>query len=164
MAEQDKEKDETTGRAAVAERRTRAAEQEQTDQPDQPTPPKPMEVVRVDGGIDTRDILGGNIAETVNIPVEAPARDRTRQMELMLRASRAAGTKKLRETLVSRPLEEWGLVGKGDELRGHYILVDLDSLEKVEVIDYWKIDEDRVFANAQQLPKLLMRDNALEQL
>jgi hypothetical protein len=135
------------------------------DQPaEQPAPPKPGEVVRTDGGITAnKDILGGGIKETINIPVETAPKDRTRMQQLMIRAAKAKGTQKL-APLVGRPLDEWGLVGKDDEVRGHFILVDLDTLDKVEVIDYWKIDQDRVFANAQQLPKLLVMGDGLKQL
>jgi hypothetical protein len=148
--------------AAVAERRENAP----AEQPDTPPPPKPGEVVKTDGGIDQRDIIGGGISHTLNTPVTAATKDRTRQQDIMVRASKAAGTRKL-AGVVGRPLEEWGLVSGGDRLVGHFILVDLDTLDKVEVgPDEWTIpaDEQKVYANAQQLPKLLVAGDGLKKL
>jgi hypothetical protein len=129
-----------------------------------PEPPKPGEVVRTDGGIDARsDILGGEIKETVNIPVTAPTKDRTRMQRLLIRAARAPGTAKL-SVVSGRPLDTWGIVGEGDEVVGHFILVDLDTLDKIEVIDRYKVEGDHVYANAQNLPKALVAGDGLKQL
>lgn len=161
MAERDRD-DEPRGRAAaIADRRENAP----AEQPETPPPPKPGEVVRTDGGMDTRDVVGGGIKETVNIPVTAAPRDRTRQQKLLIQAANAKGTRKL-AGIVGRPLEEWGLVGAGDRVIGHFVLVDLETLDKIEVTDEWRIPDDdkRVFANAQQLPKLLVQGEGLKQL
>jgi hypothetical protein len=144
---------------ATAERRSSTPD----EQTEIPTPPKPGEVVRNDGGIDTKDILGGGIKETVNVPVTAAAKDKTRQQKLIIRAAKAAGTKRL-AGVVGRPLDEWGLVGEGDKVVGHFILVDLDTLDKIEIIDEYTIEGDHVYANAQQLPKLLVQGEGLKQL
>lgn len=149
--------------AAIAERRAAAP----AEQPEAPPPPKPGEVVKTEGGIAAeRDILGGGIKHTLNTPVTGPVRDRTRMQDMMIRASRAAGTKKL-ANVVGRPIEEWGLVSGGDRLVGHFILVDLDTLDKIETgPDEWTIpdDEEKVYANAQQLPKLLVAGDGLKKL
>jgi hypothetical protein len=131
--------------------------------PATPEPPKPGEVVRTEGGMDTRDIVGGNIKETVNVPVTTAPKDRTRMQRLLIRASKAAGTAKL-ALVTGRPLDEWGLVGEGDRVVGHFVLVDLDTLEKIETIDEYTVEGDRVFANVQQIPKLIAFGDGLKQL
>ena len=50
---------------------------------------------------------------------------------------------------VQRNLLDWGLVGQGDVVVGHMILVDLDSGEKVRVMPGTRIEEDRLFANTR---------------
>jgi hypothetical protein len=115
------------------------------------------------GSIDERDVVGGNIKEQVNQPSSGTKRDSTRAERLLVRAAKAAGTQKV-AALVGRPITEWGLVGLGDELNGHYVLIDLDSLEKVEVIDRWVINDDRIFANSQQWPKPLVHGDTLERI
>lgn len=154
------DKDDKDARATAVAERKGIAENE----PHPPAPPKPGEVVRTDGGISAdKDILGGGIKETVNIPVTTPPKDRTRAQRLIIRAAKAAGTKKL-AGIVGRPIDEWGLVGEGDEVIGHFILVDLDTLEKIEVIDRWKVEGDHIYANAQQLPKALVAGEGLQEL
>jgi multidrug efflux pump subunit AcrA (membrane-fusion protein) len=139
--------------------RSRAAVAEEAP----PEPPKPGEIVRTDGGVDERtDILGGGIKETLNIPVTAAPKDRTRQQRLMIRAAKTKVVKALGP--IERPLAEWGLVGENDEVVGHFILVDLDTGDKVEVVDRLKIEGDKIYANAQQLNKALMKGEALKEL
>lgn len=115
------------------------------------------------GGIDERDVVGGNVSETINQPSDAGTRDRTRAQRVLFRAARAAGTAKV-GALVGRPLDEWGLFGQGDTVTGHYMLIDLDTLKKVEVTERMVIAEDRIFANAQQWPKALVHGDLLETL
>lgn len=164
MPDKEDTEERAPARAAVAERRVAAADRD-ADQPEKPPePPKPGEVVRTEGGISAdKDILGGGIKETLNIPVTAATKDRTREQRITLRAAKAAGTKAL-AGVVGRPLDEWGLVGEGDEVVGHFILVDLDTLDKIEVIDRYKIEGDHIYANGQQLPKALMNGEALKEL
>lgn len=148
----DKEPTPARGRAAVA------------DEPEKPPePPRPGEIVRTDGGLDERsDIIGGNIKETLNIPVTAPTKDYNRIRRLMIRAAKTKVVKALGP--IERPLAEWGLFGEGDEVVGHFILLDLDTGDKIEVVDRLKIEGDHIFANAQQLNKALMRGDALQEL
>jgi hypothetical protein len=131
--------------------------------PATPEPPKPGEVVRTEGGMDTRDIVGGNIKETVNVPVTAAPKDRLRMQRLLIRASKAAGTQKL-ALVTGRPLDEWGLLGEGDRVVGHFVLIDLDTLEKIEVKEEYTVEGDRVLANSQQIPKLIAFGDGLKQL
>lgn len=127
--------------------------------------PVPQTVQVLDGGpTGSFDVVGGNIAQTFNQPLDTLPRDRTRAARLMIRAAKAMVKHPELGPLIGRPIDEWGLVGEGDTVIGHYVLIDLDSLEKVEVIDRWQIHEDRVFANAQQWPKALVWGETLAEL
>lgn len=126
--------------------------------------PVPQTVERREGGLTgSFDVVGGNIAETVNQPLDTLPRGPNRTQDLLIRASQAKGTSRLLAA-GARPVDTWGLVGKGDTVTGHFVLVDLETLEKVEVIDRWQIDQDRIFANSQNLPKALMHGDGLEKL
>lgn len=126
--------------------------------------PEPGDVVKRKGGLTAEeDVVGGNVAESFSTPVTGAARDTNRARRLMLRAAKARGVQRV-GALVGRPLDEWGLVGEGDRVLGHYMLIDLDTLKKVEVIDEWVVEGDRIFANAQQWPKALVHGDTLEKL
>jgi hypothetical protein len=113
------------------------------------------------GGLASNDLMAGKIAQTINQPSAGAVKDTTRQARLMLRAAKAMSKHAGLATLLP-PADTWGLVGQGDELNGHYVLIDLESLEKVVVTERWVIDEDRIFANAQQWPKALMQGDTLQ--
>jgi hypothetical protein len=97
----------------------------------------------------------------VNQPTAGAAKDTTRQARLMLRAAKAMGKHGGLGALLGSA-DTWGLVGLGDELNGHFVLIDLDTLEKVVVGEHWVIDQDKVFANAQQWPKALVQGDTLQ--
>lgn len=125
--------------------------------------PTPQTVQRSDGGATGDfDVVGGNIAETLNQPLDAAPRDRDRASRILLRAAGAKGYQKIASMV--RPLDELGLVGQGDTVIGHHVLIDLDTLAKVEVTDRWQIGEDRIFCNSQQIPKALAHGDTLESL
>jgi len=155
---------------ATAERsdepRTTASKDEAPRDPRAAGVPTPQVVVREEGGATGDfDVVGGNIAETVNQPLDAAQRDRTRAARLMMRAAKAVGGWPAGlSAMIGRPADEWGLVGQGDTVTGHFVLIDLDSLEKVEVTERWQIDQDRVFANAQQWPKALVHGETLAEI
>ena len=113
------------------------------------------------GGLASNDLMAGKIAQTINQPSGGAQKDTTRAARLMIRAAKAMGKHAGLATLLPSA-DTWGLVGQGDELNGHYVLIDLDSLEKVVVTERWVIDEDRVFANAQQWPKALVQGDTLQ--
>lgn len=159
------ERDMTTPEAPVVEEARPLATKDEDRRNDRAFGvPVPQTVERREGGLTgTFDVVGGNIKETVNQPLDALPRDANRRQRLLLRAARAKGTQTV-AAIVGRPIDEWGLVGQGDTVIGHFVLIDLDTLEKVEVIDRWQIDQDRVFANSQQWPKALVHGDGLEQL
>jgi hypothetical protein len=114
------------------------------------------------GGLASNDLMAGEHS-TVNQPAPAAAKDTTRAARLMLRAAKAMAKHPGLGSLVGSA-DTWGLVGLGDEVVGHFVLIDLDTLEKVVVGDRWVIDEDKVFANAQQWPKALVQGDVLKQV
>lgn len=165
MAEnKDKSSTATTERSDTP--RTTATREEAPRDPRAAGVPTPQVVVREEGGATGDfDVVGGNISETVNQPLDAAPRDRTRAARLMMRAAKAVdGWPAGLSAMIGRPADEWGLVGQGDTVIGHYVLIDLDSLEKVEVTERWQIDEDRVFANSQQWPKALVWGETLAEI
>ncbi|MPZ68605.1 MAG: hypothetical protein GEU71_03655 [Actinobacteria bacterium] len=110
------------------------------------------------GGITlaTREIGGGAIAEEHRAPEpEAEADPRVVAME---RQRRAAASKVAREfgAVIGRPVTDWGLMGKGDRVRGHMILVDLESGKKERFLPGSRIEEDRLYANTRNFPVALV--------
>jgi hypothetical protein len=112
------------------------------------------------GGLAVNDLMAGEHT-TVNQPVAGAAKDTTRAARLMLRAAKAMAKHPGLGSLVGSA-DSWGLVGLGDTIDGHFVLIDLDTLEKVVVVEHWVIDEDRVFANAQNWPKALVQGDTLQ--
>jgi hypothetical protein len=114
------------------------------------------------GGLASNDIMAGD-HETVNQPVGGAPKDMTRAARLMLKAAKAMAKHPGLGALVGSA-DTWGLVGLGDELHGHFVLIDLDTLDKVVVGEHWVVDVDKVFANAQQWPKALMVGDTLKKV
>jgi len=107
------------------------------------------------------EVAGGNIKSVLEPPsiaesVRAPlSKDRAALLSPIGR--KIAG-------MVGRPVSEWGLLGEGDVVHGHMLLLDLQSGEKVRGLDGHKIGEGRLYANLRNLPEGLTTGDTIEQV
>jgi hypothetical protein len=109
----------------------------------------------------TGEMGGGFIAETL-----APRPAQSTQAQAQTRLERAAASQVVQKVghLVQRPLLDWGLVGQGDVVAGHMILIDLESGEKVRVLPNTRIEDDRILANSRNLPEFLINGDGLQRI
>lgn len=97
-------------------------------------------------------IGGGAPATELHAVAEIAPADDTRTV-LERRAARSALMQAwLTVAGIARPVAEWGLLGQGAEIAGHMGLVDVESLARVRAFPGAVIAEDRVFANARNIP------------
>jgi len=66
--------------------------------------------------------------------------------------------------LVARPPSEWGLIGPGDTIRGHMLLLDLNTGEKVRGMDGHRVAEGGLYANLRNLPEALSTGDIIERI
>ncbi len=85
------------------------------------------------------------------------ARRADRDFELQ---KKAASLKWARENagLIQRPLRDWGLLGKGDTVRGPMHLVDLRDGKQYQFPDGYVLDQDTVYANGRNFPTALLAE------
>jgi hypothetical protein len=107
------------------------------------------------------EVGGGNIAGTLDPPADA-----TRTIH-PLTAERAALLSPVARAIagyVQRPVSEWGVLGPGDIVKGHMLLLDLNTGEKVRGMDGHKIGEGKLYANLRNMPEALSTGDTIEQL
>jgi hypothetical protein len=109
-------------------------------------------------------IAGGAIREVLE-PEPDPKTPRRDLAALYSRAAASAVAQKA-GAAIGRPVSDWGLLTKGDEIPATMTLVDLDSGQKVETMGGNKtiLKDDRLFANARNFPQHLVEGDTLEQL
>jgi hypothetical protein len=66
--------------------------------------------------------------------------------------------------VVGRPISEWGLLGEGDVVKGHMLLLDLHTGEKVRGQDQHKIGEGKLYANLRNFPEGLTTGDTIEKI
>lgn len=107
------------------------------------------------------EIAGGNIAKVLASPIVAD------QVNTPMTKERAALLSPVGQKIagmVGRPISEWGLLGEGDTVKGHMLLLDLKTGEKVRGLDQHKIGEGKLYANLRNLPEALTTGDTLEQV
>ena len=108
-------------------------------------------------------IGGGNIArELLPPPPEQTPGDL--QMQWARRAMKSQHFGTLAGLSGGRSLSDWGLVGKGATVRGLFLGIDVDTLEKVLIHDGHRIEEDKVYANVRQFDTLATTGDALQEI
>lgn len=107
------------------------------------------------------EIAGGNIAKVLDPPPD------TSTLNAPLTKERAALLSPIGRKLaafIGRPPEMWGLLTAGDTVRGHMLLLDLNSGEKVRGMDGHRINEGQLFANLRNLPESLSAGDTIDKL
>lgn len=98
------------------------------------------------------EIAGGEITDELR-PVDA-ATEPNHALEVQRKAAKFEFFRTVM-AVSGRPITEMGLLGKGDTVRGHMILVNAKNGEKVRAQDGAKIEGDDVFFNARNMPESL---------
>lgn len=107
------------------------------------------------------EIAGGNIAKVLDPPPDLS------KANVPLVKERAAMLSPIGQKVaayIHRPTSEWGLLGPGDVVKGHMLLLDLNTGEKVRAMDGHKIGEGQLFANLRIFPEALSTGDTIEQI
>lgn len=107
------------------------------------------------------EVAGGNIAKVLDPPIDP------NRVNNPLTKERAALLSPIGQKLagfIGRPPAEWGLLGPGDELRGHMLLLDLNTGEKVRGNDGHRVNPGQLYANLRNLPESLSTGDTIEQI
>lgn len=107
------------------------------------------------------EIAGGNIAKVLDPP---PDLSKANVPLVKERAAMLSPIGQKVSAYIHRPPSEWGLLGPGDTVKGHMLLLDLNTGEKVRAMDGHKIGEGQLFANLRIFPEALSTGDTLEQL
>jgi hypothetical protein len=107
------------------------------------------------------EVAGGNIAKVLD-----PPPDTTSAVAPLTREQAAMQTKVYQQIagVVARPPEMWGILGPGDRVRGHMLLIDLNSGEKVRAMDGHQVGEGQLYANLRNLPESLSSGDTIERV
>jgi hypothetical protein len=107
------------------------------------------------------EFMGGNIKVTL----EPPPTNTLAQHPLTKEqaAMRSPVYQKL-AGFVARPLIDWGLIGPGETIRGHMLLLDLNTGQKVRAMDGHRVQEGQLYANCRQLPESLVVGDTIERV
>lgn len=107
------------------------------------------------------EVAGGNIKKTLDPPADTTA------LNLPLTKERAALLSPIGRAIapfVQRPVTEWGLIGPGETIRGHMLLLDLNTGEKVRGMDGHRVNEGQIYANLRNMPESLSTGDTIDQL
>lgn len=107
------------------------------------------------------ELHGGNIKAVLEPPPtdETAARPLTKERAAMLTPI----YQKL-APFVNRPPSEWGIIGPGERIRGHMLLLNLHTGEKTRAMDGHRVNEGELYANLRQLPESLATGDTIEQI
>lgn len=98
------------------------------------------------------EVAGGNIVKTLAPP--PPADSITRPMVKEQAAMRTKIGQQI-AGLIARPITEWGVIGPGDTVRGHMLLLDLNTGEKVRAMDGHRVNAGELYMNLRNVPEAL---------
>jgi hypothetical protein len=108
------------------------------------------------------EVAGGNIAKVLDPPPGAGG-----SMNAALTRERAALLSPVGRKLapyIQRPPAEWGIIGPGDQIRGHMLLLNLNSGEKHRAMDGHVVNDGELYLNLRNLPESLSTGNTIDQL
>jgi hypothetical protein len=107
------------------------------------------------------EFMGGNIQVTLEPPPAGTLAQHPLTKEQA--AMRSPVYQKL-AGFVARPLIDWGLIGPGETIRGHMLLLDLNTGQKVRAMDGHRVKEGELYANCRQLPESLVVGDTIERV
>jgi hypothetical protein len=107
------------------------------------------------------EIAGGNIAKVLDAPPGA-----SRLSGPLTKEQAALQTPIFQKLagIVARPPEMWGLIGPGETIRGHMMLLDLNTGEKVRGMDGHRVNEGELYANLRNLPEALSAGDTIDRV
>jgi hypothetical protein len=107
------------------------------------------------------EVAGGNIAKVLDPPPDQS------QLNTPLTRERAALLSPIGRKLagfIQRPVAEWGVLVPGDQIRGHMLLLNLNTGEKVRAMDGHVLNAGELYANLRNLPESLSTGDTIDQV
>src|SRR4030095_4652806 len=109
----------------------------------------------------TGEIAGGNISKLLAPPPPAPTVSQKMANE---QAAMKSDIGKQIAGLIARPVTEWGVLGPGDIVKGHMLLLDLNSGDKVRAMDGHRINAGELYMNLRNVPEALSAGDTIEKV
>ena len=107
------------------------------------------------------EIAGGNIAAVLAPPPSSTTLQRPLAKE---QAALLSDTGQKIAALLGRPVTEWGVLGPGDVIKGHMLLLDLNTGEKVRAADGHRIKDGELYMNLRNAPESLATGDTIEKV
>jgi hypothetical protein len=107
------------------------------------------------------EIGGGNIAKLLEAPPS------TETLQNPLSKEQAAMTKPVYQKIAAlsgRPPTEMGIIGPGETIRGHMLLLDLNTGEKVRAMDGHRVNRGELFMNLRNVPESLATGDVISRV
>jgi hypothetical protein len=107
------------------------------------------------------EVGGGNIKAVLEAPEALDAVPRAMAKE------QAAMISKIGQKiggLIGRPVTEWGVIGPGEIVRGHMLLLDLNSGEKVRAMDGHRVGKGELYMNLRNVPEALATGDTIDKV
>jgi hypothetical protein len=97
----------------------------------------------------TGEVGGGNIKKLLAAP---PSSLQSLTPMAKEQAALASPIGKQIAGMLARPVTEWGVIGPGDLVKGHMLLLDLNSGEKVRGMDGHRVNAGELYMNLRNAP------------
>ena len=110
----------------------------------------------------TGELAGGNIKRTLD-PPSLTNESTGASVALQQAAFRSRVAQRI-APYVGRPINEWGLIGEGETIKGHMILLDLNTGEKVRAMGGHKTAPGSLYANLRNFPVALAEGDTIEKI
>jgi hypothetical protein len=107
------------------------------------------------------EVAGGNITKLLAPPPSTETISRP-----MAKEQAAMKTKVGQQIagLIARPVTDWGIIGPGDVVRGHMLLLDLNTGQKVRAMDGHRVNEGELYMNLRNVPEALATGDTIDQV
>jgi hypothetical protein len=111
--------------------------------------------------LEHEEIAGGNVARELTAPQDDAA-----SREPLTRERRALQSRVGQKLagFIGRPVSEWGLIGEGDTIKGHMLLLDLDTGDKVRAYDSHIVGKGKLYLNLRNVPQALADGDTIDQV
>lgn len=107
------------------------------------------------------EVGGGNITKLLKAPPTTTLAQRPLVKE---QAALASPIGKQIAGMLARPVTEWGVLGPGDRVKGHMLLLDLNSGQKVRAQDGHIVNEGELFMNLRNAPEALSSGDTIDRI
>ena len=109
----------------------------------------------------TGEVGGGNIKAVLAPP---PSTTTVQRPMVKEQAALLTSTGQKIAGMIGRPVTEWGVLGPGDTVKGHMLLLDLNSGEKVRGMDGHRIKDGELYMNLRNVPEALATGDTIERV